>query len=105
MDPLIVFDCAIVLPNRFALALAAAARSRALNRGAEPRFYGAATSSSERALHEIAAGAFTDRELRPFLADCRKELSLPALPMNPEMRGVPTGNATLPATRLRAAIH
>jgi len=37
MDPHVVFDCQKVLPNRFALTLAAAARSRALARGAEPQ--------------------------------------------------------------------
>lgn len=37
MDLFLVFDCQKVLPNRFALALAAAARSRALARGAGAR--------------------------------------------------------------------
>lgn len=37
MDPHIVFDCEKVLPNRFDLAVAAAARVRALSRGGEPR--------------------------------------------------------------------
>lgn len=34
MDPFVVFDCQQVVPDRFALALAAAPRSRALLRGA-----------------------------------------------------------------------
>ncbi|GEM_PF-4910677 len=37
MDTHVVFDCQKVLPNRFALTLAAASRIRALARGAEPR--------------------------------------------------------------------
>ncbi len=37
MDPHVIFDCEKALPNRFVLVLAAAARTRALNRGAEPR--------------------------------------------------------------------
>ncbi|AYM66096.1 DNA-directed RNA polymerase subunit omega [Agrobacterium fabrum] len=37
MDPHVVFDCQDVVPNRFALTVAAAARARALSRGAEPR--------------------------------------------------------------------
>ena len=67
MDPHIIFDCQKVLPNRFALTLAAAARSRALARGAEPRLDAADYSVNELALHEIAAGAFTRDELAPFL--------------------------------------
>ncbi|WP_235925442.1 DNA-directed RNA polymerase subunit omega [Brucella pseudintermedia] len=63
MDPHIVFDCEKVLPNRFALTLAAAARSRALNRGAEPRLDIDDASVSDLALHEIAAGVFTREEL------------------------------------------
>ncbi|MER9444512.1 DNA-directed RNA polymerase subunit omega [Mesorhizobium sp. M0340] len=37
MDPLIVLDCENTVPNRFALAVAAAGRARALSRGSEPR--------------------------------------------------------------------
>lgn len=67
MDPLAVLDCAKVLPNKFALTLAAAARSRALHRGAPPRSYRPAASASDLALHEIAEGAFTPAELGLFL--------------------------------------
>ncbi|MER9963653.1 DNA-directed RNA polymerase subunit omega [Mesorhizobium sp. M0045] len=35
MDPLIVLDCENTVPNRFALAVAAAGRARALSRGSE----------------------------------------------------------------------
>ena len=67
MDPSVVFDCERVLPNRFAMTLAAAARSRALKRGHPPRLDRPATSTVDLALHEIAAGAFTKEELGPFL--------------------------------------
>jgi DNA-directed RNA polymerase subunit omega len=56
MDPLVVFACEKVLPNRFALALAATARSRALNRGAELRLDRPIASVPEFALREIAEG-------------------------------------------------
>ena len=67
MDPLIVFDCQKVILNHFALALAAAARARALNRGAGPRINEEALTHSELALHEIASSAFSPQELEPFL--------------------------------------
>jgi DNA-directed RNA polymerase subunit K/omega len=68
MDPHVVFDCQKLLPNRFALTLAATARSRALVRGAAPRLDATTSGSvSELALHEIAKGAFGDDELTPFL--------------------------------------
>ncbi|MNL48984.1 DNA-directed RNA polymerase subunit omega [compost metagenome] len=77
MDPLVVFDCQKVVPDRFALTLAAAARSRALNRGAEPRLVQPGQSTSRCALHEIAAGAFTPEELAPFLSRGQRSLALP----------------------------
>lgn len=77
MDPHIIFDCQKVLPNRFALTLAAAARSRALARGAEPRLDAADYSVNELALHEIAAGAFTRDELAPFLPGADERRLLP----------------------------
>ncbi|ARO29310.1 hypothetical protein NXC14_CH01323 [Rhizobium sp. NXC14] len=67
MDPHVVFDCQNILPNRFALSLAAAARTRALRRGAEPRLDPRCASASEMALQEIACGAFADDEMAPFL--------------------------------------
>lgn len=67
MNPSIVFDCEKILPNRFALAMAAAARSRALHRGAEPRLDPSDACDSELALREIAGGSFTSSELAPFL--------------------------------------
>ena len=74
MDPHIVFDCQKVLPNRFALTLAAAARSRALARGAAARLEAAATgNASDLALREIAAGAFEEFELAPFRSGAREK--------------------------------
>jgi DNA-directed RNA polymerase subunit omega len=67
MDPHIVFDCEKVLPNRFDLAVAAAARVRALSRGGEPRIRISDTGRTELALREIAAGAFEPDELAPFM--------------------------------------
>jgi DNA-directed RNA polymerase subunit omega len=67
MNPSIVFDCEKILPNRFALTMAAAARSRALYRGAEPRLDPSDACVSELALQEIARGSFTSSELAPFL--------------------------------------
>ncbi|MER8396278.1 DNA-directed RNA polymerase subunit omega [Mesorhizobium sp. M1340] len=54
MDPLIVLDCENTVPNRFALAVAAAGRARALIRGAEPRLSDKVTVPLELALREIA---------------------------------------------------
>ena len=69
MDPNIIFDCEKVLPNRFGLALAAAARIRALNRGSGPRIRVAdAGTTAECALREIAAGVFRLDELAPFMS-------------------------------------
>ncbi len=67
MDPFVVFDCEKLLPNRFSLALAAAARCRALARGAEPRSQKSVASTSDLALCEIGEGAFSPAELALFL--------------------------------------
>lgn len=66
MDPFVTIDAQQVLPNRFGLALAGAMRSRALRRGNEPRLALEGMTTQDLALHEIAAGAFTDAELAPF---------------------------------------
>lgn len=64
MDPHVVFRLREGVPNRFALTLAAVARTRALNRGAEPRLDRfASVGNGDLALHEIAA-AFTPAEFR-----------------------------------------
>ncbi|MEZ2409262.1 DNA-directed RNA polymerase subunit omega [Bosea sp. RCC_152_1] len=78
MDPLVVFDCEKVLPNRFAVALTAAARSRALRRGALPRSQAMAVGADELALREIAEGAFTPVELAQFLGGPGRADLLPA---------------------------
>jgi DNA-directed RNA polymerase subunit omega len=73
MNPLIVLDAGKVVPDRFALAVAAAARARALCRGAEPRLEGHVEPEphlvSHLALGEIASRAFTEAELAPFLPE------------------------------------
>ena len=66
MDPLVVFDCQKLVPNRFALALAAAARARALRKGEPVRVQTAGLESTEVALREIASGAFTPNEMGFF---------------------------------------
>ncbi|MER9500553.1 DNA-directed RNA polymerase subunit omega [Mesorhizobium sp. M0488] len=67
MDPLIVFDCENSVPNRFALAVAAAGRARALSRGAETRLADEARVPVELALREIAGNRFKPDEVRPFV--------------------------------------
>jgi DNA-directed RNA polymerase subunit omega len=67
MDPLVVFDCQKQVPNRFGLALAAAARARALRKGVPVRVQTAGLESTEVALREIASGAFAPKELGVFL--------------------------------------
>jgi DNA-directed RNA polymerase subunit omega len=106
MNPHIIFDCQKVLPNRFALTLAAAARSRALARGAEPRLDAADYSVNELALHEIAAGAFTRDELAPFLpgADERRLLP-PPFPASRLRDGGSVSAAAAPASRPRETVH
>lgn len=105
MDPHVVFDCQKVLPNRFALTLAAAARSRALGRGAEPRLDPNHASVSDLALHEIAAGMFTRTELAPFLPGKGGRPSLP--PPDPVSRRRDGGCeiAVAPASRSRETVH
>ena len=109
MDTHVVFDCQKVLPNRFALTLAAASRIRALARGAEPRLDAVDRSVGDLALHEIAAGVFTRDELAPFLpgADERQLLPPPdpasfcsrpgisAMRLKPMPHGMP-GSSVLP---------
>jgi len=94
MDPHVVFDGQKVLPNRFALSLAAAARKRALNHGAEPRLVGSPDASNgDLALREIAAAAFTQAELTAALrgaATLLREQGLPSsLPATPDGAAAP----------------
>jgi len=69
MDPLTVIDAKKVVPDPFALTVAAAARARALRHGAEPRIDAEAEPGAQLALSEIAAGAFAEEELAPFLSN------------------------------------
>ncbi len=78
MHPHVVFDCQKVVPNRFLLTLAAAARSRALGLGATPRLDLDDADGKEIALHEIASGVFTADELALFLPNTSETLILPA---------------------------
>lgn len=106
MDPLVVFDCQKVVPNRFALILAAAARSRALNRGAEPRVNPHGAGVSEMALHEIASGAFTRDELAPFLPRTDQRLSLPLPAQGARLCGGGSPSpAAAPASQLGETVY
>ena len=67
MNTLITIDAKEVVPNLFALAIAAAARTRALRHGAEPRVHTEVEPGPHLALSEIAANAFAQEELAPFL--------------------------------------
>lgn len=106
MDPHVVFDCQKALPNRFALTLAAAARTRALGRGAEPRLDADNGSVTDLALHEIAAGVFTRNELAPFLLDPGGRRSLPPPGPGSRLRGGGCGSAAAaPASRQGETVH
>jgi DNA-directed RNA polymerase subunit omega len=88
MDPHVVFGCQEIVPNRFTLTMAAAARARALNRGAGPRLDLPHASVSDLALHEIARGAFSHDELAPFLPELAATTLPPAPnPTTTELRG------------------
>ena len=89
MDPNVVFASQSVVPNRFALALASAARARALNRGAEPRLACDHAGNVELALKEIGAGAFSPEELMPFLPAPGEAVARLAAP-----RAAPAGPVT-----------
>lgn len=103
MDPNVVFDCLKVLPNRFALTLAAAARSRALNRGAEPRIDRHAETYSELALREFAAGVFTPGELSALLSGPTTVAAL-AAPISTSSAATPEAVAA-PGLPTRETIH
>lgn len=106
MDPHVIFDCARVLPNPFALTLAAAARSRALSQGAEPRLDIDDGGVSDLALREIAAGAFTQDELAPFLPGAGGWRSLPPPDPDSRLRDGGSGSAAAaPASRPRETAH
>ena len=106
MDPHVVFDCQEIVPNRFALTIAAAARTRALNRGAEPRIDPPNVSIRDLALHEIADGAFSD-ELARFLPVSASPARLMASdPKTTELRGDGAAStAAAPASSPQEAVH
>ncbi|WP_432349881.1 DNA-directed RNA polymerase subunit omega (plasmid) [Shinella yambaruensis] len=106
MDPCLVFDCQKVLPNRYALTLAAAARTRALARGAAPRLDAGNDGMGDLALREIAAGAFTRQELSPFLPEPERGLLPPPLVGPRELRGsVLAKDAPAPVCLPGQALH
>ncbi|HHV66568.1 DNA-directed RNA polymerase subunit omega [Ochrobactrum sp. 695/2009] len=105
MDTHVVFDCQRVLPNRFALTLAAASRIRALARGAEPRLDAVDRSVGDLALHEIAAGVFTRDELAPFLPGADERQLLPPPDPASKLRDGGVGGAAAPASRSRKTVH
>jgi DNA-directed RNA polymerase subunit omega len=72
MEILYTVDCERFIPNRFELVLVAAARARAIARGAEPRVDGEGTAS-RLALREIAAGRFNSDEIQALLAPPRRD--------------------------------
>lgn len=107
MDPHVVFDCQEIVPNRFALTIAAAARARALTRGAEPRIDLPHESVSDLALHEIAGSAFSQEELAPFLPELASTTLLPAPdPTTTELRGDGTTSAAAaPVASPQETVH
>lgn len=68
MDHVFTVECQRFVPNPYALVHVAAARARALRRGAPPRREIDVRSPGYAALSEIAAGAFTSDELTTLLA-------------------------------------
>ncbi|WP_348626237.1 hypothetical protein [Rhizobium sp. CF080] len=95
------------LPNEFALTIAAAARSRALQRGAAPRLDLPHAGVSDLALHEIARGAFSRDELAPFLPGSAATTLLPVPdPTTAELRGVGAAStAAAPASCPQETVH
>ena len=78
MKPFVAIDAQQAVPDRFALVLAASARSRALRAGAKPRVEAELQAPEELALEEIATGAISQEELLPFLpAPAPKRLARP----------------------------
>jgi DNA-directed RNA polymerase subunit omega len=67
MDHVFTVECQRFVPNPYTLVHVAAARARALRRGAPPRLETEGHSLGYAALREIAAGAFTSDELSTLL--------------------------------------
>ena len=107
MDPNIIFNCEKVLPNRFGLALAAAARIRVLDRESEPRIRVAdAGTTAERALREIAAGVFRLDELAPFMGGPEEVKQLASSGPSIALRGDSAwGAAATSLSRRRKRVH
>ena len=67
MEHVFSVECQRFVPNPFALVHVAAARARAIQRGAPPRLQIENDSLGPLALREIAAGAFASGELERLL--------------------------------------
>ena len=104
MDPLVVFDCQKQVPNRFGLALAAAARTRALRNGAPVQVQAPELYSTELALREIAAGVFTPRELGVFIPGSSMPHLLAAPDELCDSEPLPK-DAAAPGSPLRDTVH
>lgn len=87
MNPYVVQECQMHVPNPYALTLAAAWRARALSAGAEPRLDLPRAVETELALHEIAEGLFDQEELSPFLVDGAPHLSIGPASSSPALSG------------------
>lgn len=77
MDPFVAIEAQKVLPNRFDLAVAAAARARALFRGATPRVRSETDNAVGIALREISRNALTPTEFAFLLPEIVSNLPAP----------------------------
>ncbi|RSC30035.1 DNA-directed RNA polymerase subunit omega [Agrobacterium sp. FDAARGOS_525] len=107
MDPHVVFDCQEIVPNRFVLTIVAAARARALNRGAEARVDLPDSGVQDLALREVAKGAFSRDELAPFLPALTSPARLTASdPTATELRGDGAASAAAaPRSSAQETVH
>lgn len=96
MDHVFTIECERHVPNRFALVHVAAARTRALNRGAEPRLPTNSSTNLHLALREIAAGAITPDEIEQLLHP-RPAIEPPAERMRLDEQELLAGMGTKPA--------
>ncbi|WP_440802038.1 DNA-directed RNA polymerase subunit omega [Paracoccus sp. 22332] len=67
MDPFVALECQAVMPDRFGLVLAAAARARSLREDARAGLDDVDENAVDTALRDIALGVLGPDELRPFL--------------------------------------
>lgn len=108
MDTIYTVDCTRLVPNPYHLVHLAAARGRALGRGAEPRVEPHGEPVALLALREIAEGAFTRDEL-PILLESRSgealEFSANEDPSEDELRdGMANSGSIALASQQREAL-